>query len=119
MIRVYKSACYYPDLMNYATLFLSSVIPDFDLGALEGDDLMGDYDTADDLGFPAEDMPEDGQVADPYYYSDYDYRLLTDEVEKGGETMPEPFSGGESDSAEEKVGTGEKVESEEKTRDEL
>jgi hypothetical protein len=65
---------------------------------LEGEDLLGDYDTESP---GSEDLPEDGQVVDPYYYSDYDYSLLTDEVEKaGGGTIAEP-SDGESNRGEE------------------
>ncbi len=40
------------------------------------DDLLGDYDL---LGGDEGDIPEDGQVVDPYYYSDYDYSQLVDE----------------------------------------
>jgi hypothetical protein len=73
---------------------------DLDLVDLEGEDLLGDYDTESP---GSEDLPEDGQVVDPYYYSDYDYSLLTDEVEKGGGggTIAEPSDGMESNRAEE------------------
>jgi hypothetical protein len=67
---------------------------------LEGEDLLGDYDTESP---GSEDLPEDGQVVDPYYYSDYDYSLLTDEAEKagGGGTTAEPSDGMESSRGEE------------------
>ncbi len=91
---------------------------DLDLVDLEGDDLLGDYDTESP---GSEDLPEDGQVVDPYYYSDYDYSLLTDEVEKaGGGAIAEPSDGMERNQVEEGGDEAEHAETlEKKERDEL
>jgi hypothetical protein len=84
---------------DFSTRPLSLIFLDLDLVDLEGEDLLGDYDTESP---GSEDLPEDGQVVDPYYYSDYDYSLLTDEAEKGGGgTIAEPSDGMESNRGEE------------------
>ncbi len=84
---------------------------------LEGEeDLLGDYDTESP---GSEDLPEDGQVVDPYYYSDYDYSLLTDEVEKGGGggTTAEPSDGVESNRGDERGDEAKHVEPLEKKKE--
>jgi hypothetical protein len=100
---------------DFPTRPLSLIFLDLDLVDLEGEDLLGDYDTESP---GSEDLPEDGQVVDPYYYSDYDYSLLTDEVEKaGGGTMPEPSDGMESNRGEEGGDEAKHAESSEKKKE--